>query len=116
MLLLSKSDAEILAAITPLMDNMMAGSTAINHAQHSRDFTERMLAIVTPDRLMMMCRDYQARWGWFGRREFVALFRRRDSIAVVWRQFCSLSDDEYVAEVVFVQHDGRLLIDHALVY
>jgi hypothetical protein len=54
--------------------------------------------------------------GIFGKREYIALFRRRDSIAVVWKQYCTKSTDEYVAEAVFVEHDNRLLIDHAMVY
>lgn len=114
--LLKKSDAEILSAITPIMDNMMQGSTEINHARHTRDFTDRMKAIVTPERLEQMCKDYQSRWGCFGKREFVALFRRKHSIAVVWKQYCTASADEYVAEAVFVEQDHRLLIDHAMVY
>ena len=114
--LLAGMDAEILAAVTPLMDNMMTGSTEIDHARHSRDFTARLLAIVTADSLPLLCHDYQSRWGLFERREFVALFRRQDSVAVVWRQYCSLSNDEYVAEAVFVEQSGRILIDHAMVY
>lgn len=114
--LLEKSDDEILNEITPIMDNMMEGSTEINHAKHTRDFTDRMKAIVTPESLEFMCKDYQSRWGLFGKREFVALFRRKHSIAVVWKQYCSNSIDEYVADAVFIEHDNRLLIDHAMVY
>ncbi|AEG01494.1 hypothetical protein [Methylomonas methanica] len=114
--LLKKSDEEILNEITPIMDNMMEGSTEINHAKHSRDFTDRMKAVVTPESLEYMCNDYQSRWGLFGKREFVALFRRKHSIAVVWKQYCSNSTDEYVAEAVFVERNNRLLIDHAMVY
>jgi hypothetical protein len=113
---LAMTDEEILGEITPIMDNMMKGSTEINHAKHTRDFTERMKAIVTSDRLESICHDYQSRWGIFGKREYIALFRRRDSIAVVWRQYCSKTTDEYVAEAVFVEQDNRLLIDHAMIY
>ena len=42
-----KSDAELLAIFEPMMDNCLAGSSAIDHAQHVRDFTERLAAIVT---------------------------------------------------------------------
>lgn len=109
-------DDEILRLVSPIMDNMMDGSTEINHSKHTRDFTERMRAIVTPHHLRWVCEDYQAKWGFFERREFVALFRRSDSIAVVWRQFCSGSEDQRVAEAVFVSDGERILIDHAMVY
>ena len=116
MRLLAMTDGEILATITPIMDNMMQGSTEIDHAKHSRDFTERMQGLVTPFGLAMMCQDYQSKWGFFGHREFIALFRRQDSIAVVWKQSCTKTTDEYVAEAVFVEQGERVLIDHAMVY
>ena len=83
--LFAQTDIDILNAINPIMDNMMQGSTEIDHAKHCRDFTDRMKAIVTPERLECMCKDYQSRWGYFGKREFVALFKRTDSIAVIWK-------------------------------
>ncbi|MEO8000713.1 MAG: hypothetical protein ABI644_02470 [Arenimonas sp.] len=116
MSLLDKSDSQILELVTPLMDNMMLASTEIDHEKHVRDFTERMRGIVSKEWLEYVCKDYQAKWGLFGKREFVALFRRKESVAVVWRQFCSNSSDEYVAETVFVEHNDRILIDHAMVF
>ncbi len=108
------SDSEILAAIGPIMDNLMQGSTEIDHARHTRDFTDRMKCIVTPERLAAMCAE--SRIGYFGRREFVALFRRQASVAVVWKQSCSRSADEFVAEAVLVPHGDRWLVDHATVF
>jgi hypothetical protein len=110
------SDQEILVAVEPIMDNLMQGSTDINHAKHTRDFTDRLKCIVTPARLAAMCADYQSRIGFFGRREFVALFRRQASVAVVWKQYCSKSPDEFVAEAVFVLDGDRWLVDHAMIF
>ena len=110
------TDDEILELVEPIMTNMMAGSTEINHAKHCRDFTERMLCIVTPEHLRWVCAEYQAKWGYFGHREFVALFRRSDSVAVIWRQHCSRTSDVRVAEAVFVSEGGRIMIDHAMVF
>ncbi|SBS39426.1 hypothetical protein VTO7225_03593 [Vibrio toranzoniae] len=42
------SDSELWGIAKPIMDNLMEGSTKIDHAQHSRDFTQRMKDIVTP--------------------------------------------------------------------
>lgn len=110
------TDQEILAIVNPMMDNLMAGSTAINHAQHTQDFTERAKGIVTPEHLAYVCKDYQAKWGFFTHREFVAIFRRPAAIAVIWKQFCSQQAGEFVAEIVVVEKDGRYLIDHAMVF
>jgi hypothetical protein len=116
MRLIALTKEEILTEITPIMDNMMQGSNEVDHAKHSRDFTQRMQGLVTPYGLTLMCQEYQAHWGYFAHREFVALFRRHDSIAIVWKQYCTKSTDEYVAEAVFVEQNNRLLIDHAMVF
>ena len=99
-----------------MMDNLMEGSREIDHAKHTRDFTERLKDIVTAERLDAMCKDYQARIGFFEKREFIGLFRREKSVAVVWRQWSSKTTDEYVAEMVVVERDGRYLVDHAMIF
>ena len=110
-----RSDEELLAIFEPMMENCLAGSNEIDHAVHVRDFTARMRAIVTHENLEAQCADYQPRLGRFGRREFVCLFRRETSVAVVWRQFFTKSDDEFVNQANFVVVDGRILIDHCLI-
>ena len=114
--LAKRSDADILAVVDPIMDNLMQASTTIDHALHVRDFTERLKAIVTPQHLEKVCRRYQAEWGHFTRREPVAVFRRAASIAVVWKQWCSGTTDEFVAELVLVEDDGRFLVDHVVFF
>ncbi len=112
----SLSDTELWAIATPIMDNLMEGSTEIDHAKHSRDFTRRLRDIVTPEYLEKVCRNYQEEKGFFTGRVPVAVFRRPDSIAFVWKQYFSRAEGEHVAEMVLVQQDDRLLVDHALVY
>ncbi|MDJ0750804.1 MAG: hypothetical protein QNJ11_15060 [Woeseiaceae bacterium] len=114
--LANRSDNEILAVVDPIMDNLMAASTSIDHARHVRDFTDRLKAIVTPANLDRICRSYQEKWGFLDRREFVAVFRRKNSIAVVWKQFCTKTDDEFVAELVLVEEGGRYLVDHVVFF
>lgn len=114
--LAQQSDEQILAVANPLMDNLMQGSREIDHAKHTRDFTARLKEIVTADRLEAMCKDYQARIGYFERREVVGVFRRKNSVAVVWRQWSTRTDDEFVAEIVVVEKDGKYLVDHAMIF
>lgn len=114
--LCARSDEAILSVADPIMDNLMAASTAVDHARHTRDFTDRLKAIVTPERLEAMCRRYQAEWGYLAQREFVAIFRRAGSVAVVWKQWCTGTDDEFVAELVLVEQDGRYLVDHVVFF
>lgn len=111
-----KSDAEILSLVDPIMDNLMLGSTNIDHAMHTRDFTDRMKRLVTPEDLQSMCESYQAEIGVFTTRELIAVLRREKSVCVLWRQFASESDDEFAASVVIVEKGGRYLVDHALIY
>ncbi len=111
----NKSDAEILAVADPIMDNLMDASTAIDHARHVQDFTDRLKAIVTKEYLEAVCRKYQAEKGTFGARELVAVFRRPGSIAIVWKQHFTGSPGDYVAEMVLVQQGSRYLVDHVFV-
>jgi hypothetical protein len=56
MTLAHKSDMEILAIADSIMDNLMEGSTEIDHEKHTRDFTDRMKCIVTKEYLEAVCR------------------------------------------------------------
>lgn len=116
MQLAAKSDEDILKIADPIMDNLMEGSTEIDHVKHTRDFTDRMKSIVTKDHLEKVCRLYQAEWGYFSKRQFVAIFRRPSSVAIVWKQWCTKQDGEFVAELVLVEQDSRYLVDHAMVF
>lgn len=110
------SDSEIYEIIEPLIDNMLEGSAEINHSKHTRDFTQRLKVIVTEENLSQQCADYQERLGFFDRREAVALFRRKHSIAATWRLFFTKSDDEFVLEAMFVDRDGQLQIEHCMIF
>ena len=110
-----KSDEELLAIFEPMMDNCLRGSTERDHAMHVRDFTERLRAIVTPENLAAQCEAGQATHGFFARRELVGIFRREERVGVVWRQFFTRAEGEFVNHAIFVERNGRILIDHCLI-
>jgi hypothetical protein len=116
MQLTRKSDADILAVVEPIMDNLMDASTAIDYPRHVRDFTARLRGMLPEDALRAICADYPASRGFFAEREFVALFRRTDSIAVVWRQRFTKAAGDFVAELVLVEQGDRYLVDHVMVF
>ncbi|MGF1835140.1 hypothetical protein [Photobacterium sanguinicancri] len=110
------SDSALWAIANPIMDNLMAASTEINHAKHTQDFTPRMRDIVTPDHLTEVCLQYQQEKGLFTLREAVAVFKRPDSAAFVWKQAFSKAKGEFVAEMVLVHQNGRYWVDHVMVF
>ena len=110
------SDEELWNIANPIMDNLMDGSAEINHTKHCRDFTQRLLDIVTPDYLESVCKKYQASKGFFSDRTPVAVFRRPESVAFVWTQHFAKAEGEHVAEMVLVHRDDRYLVDHVLVF
>ena len=114
--LCQKTDDEILNIIEPLIDHMLEGSTERNHSKHVADFTNRLKVIVTEENLSRQCEDYQNHLGYFARREFVSLFRRKNSLAATWRLFFTKSEDEFVLEAMFVERDGKLQIDHCMIF
>ena len=110
------SDADILRIANPLMDNLMEASTEIDHAKHTRDFTDRMKDIVTKEYFQKVCEQYQAEKGFFSARIPAAVFKRPDSAVIVWKQFFTNAQGEYVAEMVLVKQNGKYLVDHAMVF
>jgi hypothetical protein len=122
-----QSEADILAIANPIMDNLMDASTAIDYERHTRDFTDRLRSCLSPEQLQRICCDYQSTKGYFTEREFVALFRRPDSVAIVWKQGFSRQPGEFVAEMVLVQAhanntndsggcSAKYLVDHVMVF
>lgn len=114
--LTTQSDAEILAIVNPIMDNLMDASTTIDYDRHIRDFTDRAKRMLSKERLQSVCAEYQSTKGYFAQREFVAVFRRPNSIAIVWRQGFTKQAGEFVAELVLVQEGSRYLVDHVMVF
>jgi hypothetical protein len=112
----SMSEDEILRIANPIMDNLMDASTAIDHARHIRDFTERMKAIVTKEYLQNVCEKYQQEKGYFSTREPVAVFKRPGGAAIIWKQWFTIAPGEFVAEMLLVEKDGKFLVDHAMVF
>jgi hypothetical protein len=37
-------------------------------------------------------------------------------VVVIWKQFCSKVTDEFVAEAVFKEENGKVAVDHAFVF
>jgi hypothetical protein len=114
--LAQKSDEEILAVVDPIMNNLMEASTNIDYERHTQDFTERAKGVLSKSALESICRQYQSAKGFFAKREFVAAFRRPESVAVVWRQTFTKAPGEFVAELVLVQQGGKYLVDHVMVF
>lgn len=111
-----QSDEEILKVAEPIMDNPLEASTDIDYERHVRDFTERLKALVTKDYLEKVCRQYQAEKGFFSKRECVAIFRRPQSVVIVWKQWFTKQQGEFVAEMVLVEQDSRYFVDHVMVF
>ncbi len=110
------TEKEIFDIANPIMDNLMDASTHIDHARHVQDFTQRMKNIVTPDYLERVCRQYQSEKGFFSKRAPVAIFKRPNSVAIIWKQSFTKTSGEFVAEMVLVNENGRYLVDHAMVF
>lgn len=115
MVLSAKTDAEVLAIATPIMDNLMDASTAIDYGRHVRDFTDRAKATLTAERLRQICETYQREKGFFGERELLAILRRPQSVLLVWKQRFTKAPGMYLAEMVLVEKDGRAQVDHVMV-
>jgi hypothetical protein len=113
---LHASDSEVLSIANPIMDNLMDASTNIDHAKHIQNFSARMLAIVTKSYFEDVCKQYQQEKGFFAQRELVAIFRRPNSVAIVWKQTFTKAQGEFVAEMVLIEEAGKMVVDHVMVF
>ncbi|WP_101749407.1 hypothetical protein [Nitrosomonas ureae] len=110
------SDQQLWDIANPIMDNLMDASIQLDHTKHVRDFTERMKVIVTPEYLYVFACTIQPRKGISPAGCRFVLFRRPDSVAIVWKQSFTKVLGEYVAEMVLVYKNDRYLVDHVMVF
>ena len=110
------TDQEILDIANPIMDNLMDASTEIDHERHIRDFTERIKNIVTKEHLQKVCEQYQNEKGFFSKREPVAVFKRPKAAAIIWKQWFTKTQGEFVAEMLLVYKNGKYQVDHVMVF
>ena len=75
-----------------------------------------MLNIVTPEYLDKVCQNYQTEKGFFADREPVAIFKRPDSVAFIWKQHFTKVNGEFVAEMVLIQDGSKYLVDHVMIF
>lgn len=110
------SDHEALKIATKMMDELMDASIRQDYAAHIQHFSKRAQSILDETQFKVVCEVYQQKYGFFGAREFVSLFRRPESIAFIWRQVYSKVEGEYVAEMVMILEEGKYKVDHAYVF
>jgi len=110
---INMNEKEILNIVEPIMDNCLEGSNEANHQKHTRDFTERMKNIVTPENLKKQL-SHSPR-AYFTKRKYIHIFRRNKSIGVVWKQSISTSNDELMNQTIFVEINKKILIDHCII-
>jgi len=110
------TDQEIIEIANPIMDNLMDASTEIDHARHVADFTDRIKKICTEEHLQKVCEKYQRELGYFSKRELVAVIKRPDAAAIIWKQFFTKAKGEYVAEMLLVHDKDKFLVDHVMFF
>ena len=115
MTLTDKTDSQLLAVATTMMDDLMAASFAVDYDAHVRDFTPRLKALVTEDGFQKMALAHRRDLGDDAGRALVRVLRRRDSVAFVWVQRFTKSDDEYLATAILCETGDGFKIDHALI-
>ena len=113
--LTNQSDEEILNIATPIMDNLMEGSTEIDWEKHTSDYTERAKRVITKEELERQCKEYQSKFGFFAGREFMGVTRHQDYVNIIWKQKMSKSPNEFTAILSLVQNEDRYLVDRCWV-
>ena len=110
------TDAELLDIANHMMDSLMQASTEKDYAKHIQYFSQRAQSVLDETRFKIICGVYQETMGIFTDREFVKLFRRPESVAIIWTQKYSKVKGDYVAEMVMLIEDDQYRVDHAFVF
>lgn len=110
------TDSELLGIANTMMDDLMNASTRKDYQAHIQHFTQRAQSVLDETQFKVVCEIYQEKMGVFTEREFVALFRRPDSVAIIWRQRYSKVAGDYVAEMVMKIENTHFRVDHAFVF
>lgn len=110
------SDQDALEIANQMMDALMDASTRQDYAAHIQHFSKRAQSVLDQTQFEVVCEVYQKKNGFFQEREFVALFRRPESIAFIWKQRYSKAEGDYVAEMVMIVEEGEYKVDHAFVF
>lgn len=110
------SDQALLDIANPMMDGLMDASIRKDYLAHVQYFTQRAKSVLDETQFNIVCGVYQEKMGIFTDRQFVALFRRPESVAFIWKQNYSKVAGDYVAEMVLVIEDDQYKVDHAFVF
>lgn len=110
------TDTELLNIANQMMDSLMQASIEKDYAKHIQYFSQRAKSTLDETQFKIVCGVYQEKMGIFTEREFVKLFRRPESVAVIWTQKYSQVKGEYVAEMVMLIEDDQYRVDHAFVF
>lgn len=110
------SKDEILINAIPIMDNLMEASTQLNYEKHIKHFTCRLKTMLCKEQFLDICKQYQQEKGYFSNRELIDVLIRADSAVIIWKQYFTKKEGEYLAQMVLVNENDKFLCDHALVF
>lgn len=106
MSLFSLSDQELIQVATPIMNNLMEGSTQRDWVKHTKDFTDAARNTLSEQELIRQCDAYQASHGDFSDRELMGVVRHPRYISFYWKQRMTKVAGEYMALLSLVEVDG----------
>lgn len=104
------SDDAILQIATPIMDNLMQGSTERDWNKHTRHFTDGAKASLSESELHRQCEQYQSSHGYFTDRKFAGITRHPEYVNILWKQEMSESPGEYMAILTLVKKGEAYLV------
>lgn len=110
------SDAELIDIANEMMNQLMDASTRKDYEAHIHHFSKRAKSILDEIHFKVICDVYQEKYGFFTARKFVALFRRPDSVALIWKQNYSRVIGDYVAEMVMIIEEDQYKVYHAYIF
>ena len=104
---MNKSDDEIIQIATPIMDNLIEGSTERDWIKHTRDFTKGARESLSEENLLKQCEEYQSTHGEFAERSFIGITRHPIYVNILWKQKMTKCEGEFMAVLTLVEQDNK---------
>ena len=108
-----KTDAEILEIAGALLDDVNGGAETGDFGRHVKDFTPRLMEMVDEEGFRRMAAEMLNENGKATSRFAAGVFRRSDSILVIWGQSHEKNADTLAVTMALIEDvEGRVMIDH----
>jgi len=109
------SDTQAFELAAPIWEKMKIGSNAVDYYTFSSSFSEDLKNLVTKDRFESQCKKFPLLTS-LGETEPLACIRRKEGITILYRQFSTTLEGEFIGQLTLSGTQDKHEVITAQVY